>query len=358
MSERRPAGERGQALAITVLSLVVMVGMAGLVIDVGSWYVKHRQAQSAADFGALAAAAELPGSPANAVISGADYVDKNLAAATPAVTPGFAGDARKAEVKVDTEADTFFLQIFGWDSVTVSARAVAKRIAGGVPLAIFAYEQDCTALGIRLNGDEMAIEGGLHSNGAFSVNGNNNWGASATSGGPNACKPIVNGANNSFGGEPGPVEDTTFHEWPVYYTQSQFACDYTAEEFKFNQSDFVIPSGVYCASKLFSANGNVQSGKITVLAPEIVVNGNKQSFEPYAEGLLFFATGTKELILDGNAYDWKGVIFHPNGRVKINGNELSIFAGLIEGLTVEVNGNGFNMTGTGETTFDFISLVE
>jgi hypothetical protein len=213
-------------------------------------------------------------------------------------------------------------------------------------------------LGVRLNGDQMAIEGGLHSNGAFSVNGNDNFGGSATSGGPNQCKPVVNGANNSFGGEPGPFEDTTFREWPIYYTQSQFACDYVADEFKFNQNDFVIPSGVYCARKLFSANGNVQSGKITVLAPEIVVNGNKQRFEPYSQDLLFFATGSKELILDGNAYDWKGVIFHPNGRVKINGNELSIFAGLIEGLTVEVNGNGFNMTGTGETIFDFISLVE
>jgi hypothetical protein len=38
--QAQPADERGQALGITVLFLVALLGMAGLVIDVGSWYVK------------------------------------------------------------------------------------------------------------------------------------------------------------------------------------------------------------------------------------------------------------------------------------------------------------------------------
>jgi hypothetical protein len=354
----RAADQRGQALVITVLFLVVMTGMAGLVIDVGSWYVKDRETQSAADFGALAAAAELPGSPGQAVVFGQDYVDKNLDNATAAVTTGYGGDPRKAEVKVDTEADTYFLQIFGLDSVNVSARAVAKRIAGGVPLAIFGYEDDCKELGVRYNGDGMNITGGIHSNGVLTVNGNNNTAGSATSGGPNECEPYVNGANITFGGEPLPVEDFTFHDWPIFYTKSQFTCDYTAEEFKFNQNNFTIPSGVYCADKLFVANGYDQTGKITVIAPEILIDGDRQVFEPYALDCLFFATGSKEMILDGNQYNWKGVIFHPNGRVKINGDHSSVYLGLIEGVTVEINGNGFNMTGTGGSGFDDISLVE
>jgi hypothetical protein len=350
--------ERGQALVITVLFLVVMTGMAGLVIDVGSWYVKDREAQSAADFGALAAAAELPGSPAQALLFGQDYVDKNLDAATAAVVAPFDGDSRKAEVKVETEADTFFLQLFGLDSVSVSARAVAKRIAGGVPLAIFGYEDDCKELGVRYNGDGMNITGGIHSNGMLTVNGNDNTAGSATSGGPNECEPYVNGANITFGGEPLPAEDFTFHDWPVYYTTSQFHCDYVQDEFKFNQNNFTIPSGVYCANKLFVANGYDQTGKITVISPEILIDGDRQNFEPYEDDCLFFATGPKEMILDGNHYTWKGVIFHPNGRVKINGDHSSVFMGLIEGVTVEINGNGFNMTGTGGSTFDDISLVE
>jgi hypothetical protein len=64
------------------------------------------------------------------------------------------------------------------------------------------------------------------------------------------------------------------------------------------------------------------------------------------------------MILDGNQYNWEGVIFHPHGRVKINGNHQSVFRGLIEGVTVEINGYGFNMTGTGDSGADQISLVE
>ena len=354
----RPGDDRGQALGITVLFLIALLGMAGLVIDVGSWYVKDREAQKAADFGALAAAAELPGEPGDAVLAGEDYVDRNLAGADAEVAPGFGGDVLKAEVKVNTQADTFFFRIFGWESVDVSARAVAKKITGTTPLAIFGYEDDCDQLGVRYNGDSMNITGGIRSNGMLAVNGNENLAGAATSGGPSECDPYVNGANISFGGEPMPEEDFDFHEWPIFFTPGQFTCDYTAEEFKFNQNNFTIPAGVYCASKLFSANGNDQTGRITVLSPEIVIDGYRQNFEPYVQDLLFFATGTKEMILDGDEYDWKGVIFHPNGRVKINGNHSSVFLGLIEGVTVEINGNGFNMTGTGGAMDDDIALVE
>jgi Putative Flp pilus-assembly TadE/G-like len=268
VSAQRRRGERGQALLITVVFLVGLTGMAGLVIDVGSWYVKHREAQSAADFGALAAAAELPGSPGAAILLGEDYVGKNLAGATADVTTGYDGDPRKAEVEVGTEAPSFFLRVFGMDSVNVKARAVAKRIAGGVPLAIFGYEDDCGQLGVRYNGDGMNVTGGIHSNGTLTVNGNNNVAGGATSGGPNECGPYVNGAGINFGGQPMPVEDFTFHDWPIYFTKSQFQCDYVRDEFKFNQNDITIPSGVYCASKLFVANGYDQRGTITVIAPE------------------------------------------------------------------------------------------
>jgi hypothetical protein len=358
VTRQRVADEGGQALGITVLFLVALLGMAGLVIDVGSWYVKDRHAQKAADFGALAAAAELPGNSGDSVLAGEDYVDRNLADASAEVTPGFDGDPLKAEVNVTTEAETFFFKIFGLDSVEVSARAVAKKIGGTTPLAIFAYEDDCDQLGVRYNGDNMNVTGGIRSNGMLSVNGNDNAAGGATSGGPNQCEPYVNGSNITFGGEPMPIEDFTFHDWPIEFTQGQFTCDYTADEFKFNQNDFEIPAGVYCASKLFSANGNDQTGRITVLAPEIVVNGDRQRFEPFDQDLLFFATGTKELILDGYEYEWSGVIYHPNGRVKINGDHSSVYVGLIEGVTVEINGNGFSMTGTGGSMDDDIALVE
>ena len=46
---RNSPGERGQTLVLFVLCLGILIGMSALVIDVGSWYLTKRNAQSAAD---------------------------------------------------------------------------------------------------------------------------------------------------------------------------------------------------------------------------------------------------------------------------------------------------------------------
>jgi hypothetical protein len=350
--------ESGQALVIVVLFLGVLLGMAGLVVDVGSWYVQHRKAQAAADFGALAAAAELPNKPASARTVAADYVDENLPGATADVQLPYDGDPKKVEVKAKTKGDTFFLRIFGLTTVDISARAVATKVPSTTPLAIFAYESSCTGFGFGANGDNMNISGGIHSNGSFKVNGNDFTAAGARAGGPNDCDPYVNGENISFGGEDEPLREEELQDWPRYYLESEFPCTYTAQKFEFNQTPQTIPAGVYCATESFKANGNNQTGNITVLAPEIVINGDNQTFTPFMEGLLFYATGTKEMVLDGNNFNWTGTIFHPRGRVKINGDQYSILNGLIEGLHVEVNGYGFAMNGTGPAFDETIGLIE
>jgi hypothetical protein len=353
------SSERGQTIVITVLFLGVLIGMAGLVIDVGSWYVQREKAQAAADFGALAAASKLPNSLA-AEAAGEDYVGRNLADATAEVDPSFEGDPSKAEVKARTRGETFFLGLFGIDSVSISARAVGQKTAASVPLAIFAYESNCKEFGFGANGEDMRIEGGVVSNGSFKVNGKDFYAAHARGGGPNNCGPYVNGENIKFGEDDAPTAGEELLDWPMYFYESDFACTFTAQKFEFNTNGQTIPPGVYCATEAFIANGDNQSGRITVLAPQIRVNGNNQRFEPFAKGVLFFATGTRdlELILDGGGFDWTGIIFHPRGRVKLNGDSYSVLRGLIEGLDVEVNGNGFQMHGTGESSDEELILVE
>jgi formylmethanofuran dehydrogenase subunit C len=65
------------------------------------------------------------------------------------------------------------------------------------------------------------------------------------------------------------------------------------------------------------------------------------------------------MILNGNSYDWEGIIFHPGGRVKINGNADSTLTGMIAAKKVEINGEAFRMFGTGpQTAGTSIALVE
>lgn len=56
----RPADERGQAAVLMALMLVVLLGFAALVIDVGYAYYVKRSLQASADAAALAGAQELP----------------------------------------------------------------------------------------------------------------------------------------------------------------------------------------------------------------------------------------------------------------------------------------------------------
>jgi hypothetical protein len=353
------SSERGQTIVITLLFLGVLIGMAGLVIDVGTWYVKREKVQAAADFGALAAASQLPNS-VTARAAGENYVSRNLDDATAEIDTSFEGDPSKAEVKAETRGETFFLGLFGVDSVPISARAVGQKTAAAVPLAIFAYESDCHEFGFGANGEDMRIDGGIVSNGSFKVNGKHFYAAHARGGGPNSCGPYVNGEDIKFGEDDEPTMGEELLDWPVYFYESDFVCNFSAKKFEFNTNGQTIPEGVYCASEAFIANGDNQTGKITVLAPEIRINGNNQRFEPYSLGVLFFATGTKnlELVLDGGGFDWTGIIFHPRGRVKLNGDSYSVLRGLIMGLDVEVNGNGFKMHGTGESSDEELILVE
>ena len=58
MSVRK--SESGQAIVLMALSLVVIMGMAALVVDVGNWYHTKRRLQGTADAAALAGAQLLP----------------------------------------------------------------------------------------------------------------------------------------------------------------------------------------------------------------------------------------------------------------------------------------------------------
>src|SRR5439155_8002399 len=57
---RRLRPESGQALVVSVVFMVVLMGGVALTLDVGSWFREHRQAQTTADAAALSAAQMLP----------------------------------------------------------------------------------------------------------------------------------------------------------------------------------------------------------------------------------------------------------------------------------------------------------
>jgi Putative Flp pilus-assembly TadE/G-like len=119
---------RGQSTVITVVFLAVLLGMAALVLDLGSWYRAKRAAQSTADAAALAGAQALPkGSNAEAMTLAQQYASKNGGIGTGDVqfrTKYYSNDT--ITVHVQRRAPGFFAKIFGFNSVEVGATATAR----------------------------------------------------------------------------------------------------------------------------------------------------------------------------------------------------------------------------------------
>jgi Flp pilus assembly protein TadG len=125
MSAKR---ENGQAMVLTVIFLAGLLGMAALVLDVGSWYREKRQLQLTADAAALAGAQALPNSPSGATNLAIQYAQTNgrpVVQNDIAITSDLSSNDTIA-VNAKSNAPGFFSKLFGIDSVKVNASATAR----------------------------------------------------------------------------------------------------------------------------------------------------------------------------------------------------------------------------------------
>lgn len=146
--------ERGQVLIITAVAMIVLLGIAALVVDLGMSWMLRRQEQNAADPGAIAAARWLrdpvTGAPTmNQAAMNADACmyaqandffvgDTGCAAAlasgkldvnSPPISGPFSGSPGKVQVIISSEHPSFFGRIFGKSTASVTTDATAANDA-------------------------------------------------------------------------------------------------------------------------------------------------------------------------------------------------------------------------------------
>jgi Flp pilus assembly protein TadG len=118
--------QRGQATILTLVFLTVLLGMAALVLDVGSWYRADRSTQSTADAAALAGAQALPDSTGDATNLASGYASKNGAGLDSVSFSSSYGPNDTIKVTVKKPASGVFTKLFGVNSVTVGSKATAR----------------------------------------------------------------------------------------------------------------------------------------------------------------------------------------------------------------------------------------
>jgi Flp pilus assembly protein TadG len=125
--EARPVrSDQGQVVVVMVAFLVVLLGVAGLVLDVGSWYKEDRATQAAADAAALAGAQGLPASTDAASALADEYASKNGGGDVEISFGTKVAANDLITVTVARPAPAYFTKLFGVDSVQVNARATAR----------------------------------------------------------------------------------------------------------------------------------------------------------------------------------------------------------------------------------------
>ena len=187
----RRKNEAGQALVFAAVGLVVIIGFAGLGIDMGMLRYQKRLQQTAADSGALAGANNLAFPASGGITAGA----KNASAGNgftdgannvtvtvnnpPTSGPHSSGanSGKYVEVLVTAVQPTYFMKVLGINSQTVTARAVATNVSGVTSGGgcLYTLGAPSSAIeGVNINGHATlnAITCGIADNGNFSTSGN------------------------------------------------------------------------------------------------------------------------------------------------------------------------------------------
>ncbi len=141
--------ENGQSLLIFSLFLTILIGMLGIVLDLGYSTVMHRQMQLAADAAALAGARDLAGgqSESTAITRMQDMLTANKADAQ--LSSYTVIDGSTTDVWARLSVPTLISSLFGLDEIQVGAHAsaAAGQIVESDNLMPFVVEDDEWVLG-------------------------------------------------------------------------------------------------------------------------------------------------------------------------------------------------------------------
>lgn len=398
----RLASERGASAIVVGLSLIVLVGFAALAVDGGSAYLERRDTQRAADNAALAAAWEAC-NPLASGSPGAVQAGVNTAAAngytTGVTVQQVSGNRYRAEISVDR--DTGFGGVIGQETITVVSETEvdcdAELDLSGA--AVFAGANNCPGVELSLTGSSQIVNGGVHSNGSVQLQG-----SSVT----------INGTVTYLeGSAPSGVTSVQLPPPPLAYPP-EFSIDRFKpggevwlatdpnKRFEFNgnirNSDFGGSNGnngslVMTQPGIYYINGDLSITNVSLggaAATEGVTfivegqinlqgSGNLRAFAPIYTGSftdpsradpgMFMASpfpgynagcnGNNEAIsFSASSSEWTGIIFAPNGLVRMSQAQGLTLNGGIFSYRVNLSGSDIDITRQGRPPEDFKFTVE
>lgn len=157
--------EDGAVAIFMAIAMVVLTGFTALAVDYGLYYVKKAEVQTACDAAALAAVYNLPDR-TQATVTALSYITKNGFSASDAII-SFSDDNMSVTVTGNVEQKAYFSKIFGISHLDMSCQAKAMmgvKSGGGVFDYLLFYGDTTGTLTL---GGQFDIFGSVHSNANF-----------------------------------------------------------------------------------------------------------------------------------------------------------------------------------------------
>jgi Flp pilus assembly protein TadG len=376
---RRRGDERGAVVVLVALLLPLMMGLAALAVDVGSWYLTQTQLQAAADAAALAGAADLPSSPSGAESYAQSIASKDASGATVTSVTPYNSNSGEIQVTLSETGSLWFAALFGVKAPTITASAVAESTPGTGNF-IYAGSTACNAISIT-NSGTLDVSTTVWSNG----------GITAVNSGTVDVTGNVDVGNSScaFPGSltpPGATDVASYSGWPVplpTVAQGNLPSSCSSASITITDSSWLSsnPPGIYCTtgtitivnSSSVNFDGYEFVSESTSSTAINVVNSGSGEFYGYCPGntgdwsdcpaggtpqTLFYATAGGISFDNSGGNSFMGDIFVPDGQLSLTMSGGTGTDGFIEASTMTfTNSGGTTVTGTGPTSSGSESLI-
>ncbi len=361
--------QKGQNLVIAALSMAVLLAMLALVLDGSMALAQRRRMQNAADAGALSGAWTLiQGGSGSEVYSRINEytVERNHATAfTAFYQPSGSEVTSSGSVPSETTSITVYAQVtqptafatvIGLDEVSVQAESAAGLVTAsysGGNYAIWGDSESCENT-VEWHNDEMVIDGAIHTNHDAYLDGNENTVTGALEYVTDYY--IRDPEENNIDSDN--IVQTAPTPMPIEYNIEDFRpggskAEAAGTQYQAVTGDLEIwQEGGNLHYSLYYATGditvhleNMGEQEVTFVAEgRISIEGESTSFKPYNGGPLVFSNYDGSESGPSCTYDpehdppaiWikndgnhlMGVVYAPNGVIKVDGDEHLIEGGL------------------------------
>jgi prepilin-type N-terminal cleavage/methylation domain-containing protein len=204
---------------------------------------------------------------------------------------------------------------------------------------------------IEWSGNGSKVEGDIHSNSDIFLSGSSNQFSGV---GEARLSFWGGGSDNTFGEK---YEGAPVISLPPPCSLSEYLQPYTfswSGNVKLKDAPEVwedypartrLKPGVYHSGGKLQLSRSGVSGRVTFVAPDIVISGDNLKLTPYAIGVLLYSSGTGDsgITISGDESNFSGELYALGGRIDISGDDISL-KGKIIAQRVKVSGSFRTLT--------------